>query len=325
MSVFVDRNDLFLHLKKLNEGVENYDIDYNFDPHKFDVVLNFSQRKIHFRPQFYGKVEDSSFYSFFPDALAIRFSGWRPYAPKHIEFFSNKVELKKFLIKEGFRVPEYRLTRHGSFRDFVAKFSNESFGKGVAGPFEDFQKCVETMGNSVQSPENRYFEQYISGDIVKIWYLNEFPICYELIKCPQIKGNGYESIESIAKRIVHRERNADDLNRLNCMLKWQGLRTTDVLERGKTIIVDFIYGSPYYASREFFTEQDVSLESFFNPVYKLGYALWDNIEPESGGLLVYTVDAVKDENDVFWFLEANSNPEVHPFVYPRMVGLLVES
>jgi hypothetical protein len=50
-----------------------------------------------------------------------------------------------------------------------------------------------------------------------------------------------------------------------------------------------------------------------------GRILWKEIPDPMRQDTVYTVDAILDSRDCLWFLEMNSNPQVHPDVYLPML------
>jgi D-alanine-D-alanine ligase-like ATP-grasp enzyme len=48
----------------------------------------------------------------------------------------------------------------------------------------------------------------------------------------------------------------------------------------------------------------------------VGKVLWQTIPEELRQGVLFTVDAVLDDQGQLWLLETNSNPAVHPDVYP---------
>ncbi|MDB5822416.1 MAG: hypothetical protein JWR21_1120 [Herminiimonas sp.] len=51
----------------------------------------------------------------------------------------------------------------------------------------------------------------------------------------------------------------------------------------------------------------------------IGTALWEGIPAGARQDTLFTVDAILDADNRLWVLEMNSNPFVHPLVYPLVI------
>ena len=61
-----------------------------------------------------------------------------------------------------------------------------------------------------------------------------------------------------------------------------------------------------------------------NQLKVIGQVLWNKAQEEIAGPLAYTVDAILDDNGQLWILEVNSNPFIHPDLYPIMVKTIAK-
>lgn len=241
------------------------------------------------------------------------FIGWRPYFTKRWELSTEKLKFKAYACACGVRTPPYWGDSDGASSDVVIKKNRSSFGVGIRGPFRDVDV---TMSDQILG-EDEYYETFIAGRIAKAWYWNGAFVALELRNPPVLTGDGKRNIEQLAGERCGRD---VDAAALAWVAEYHGCTVTTVLSKGERMLVDFKYGSPYDApSREnenvLPSYRGSGLEAQF---VAAGGKLFEGIPEAVRQNTVFTLDAVVDEHEQVWFVEMNSNPMVHPDVYPAM-------
>lgn len=248
------------------------------------------------------------------DSDALLFAGWRPYKSFALDVFTNSLRFKDFLINNGIATPEYSNDPEAEMFDVLVKPIQSTFGMGIRGPFKQSQQ-VEL------DRHHEYYEKFILGSIVKIWCWNRNPVCFELQPMPQICGDGIKTIDQIIRQRVFIRGTTINYCDLNQVLSYFGRDKNDVIKKNTFQMVDFRYGSPL-ARRNAINEVTASAQDFpevQRQIAAIVPAVWQLVQSQYHGDLVFTIDAILDEAHKLWVLEANINPMVHPLVYPIMI------
>jgi len=309
------KRDLLAHFKQVNQLVTELNGSALLDIKTFQVRIDSNGKKCHLYPQFITLLDDEKVYVSELDEASLRFIGWRPYGVRQVPLFQDKIRFKKHLSAHAFLTPAYSEEQECSLSDVLIKNKVGSFSRGIEGPFHEIAK------ESVTLRDGQYFEKFVVGKSIKIWFWNEIPICGEFVKMPYVIGNGRESVEALIHRFFHKDGYLESLSRVVQVLAHFGTSPSYVPKEGEKCIVDFVYGSPFMNRKKIVNKMvlDFVDSNLRSVIETLGTVLWKEIRSEGLDKLVYTVDAVLDSDRKVWILEANANPYVHPWVYPFMI------
>jgi hypothetical protein len=293
----------------------------------FQVEVRFGDRAHQLIPSFSAKIDGRELYT--PKLLPeVRmFAGWRPYGTndRPILELSKKLTFKKFLKENKFNYPATGAAFPCELDAFLIKRDVSSFSENIRGPFRS--------GSDVkpESATGEFFEQFIAGRIVKAWFYNATPVCFEIKPMPSITGDGESTArELVIKKManmwdVHGRPVPIDWASIADMLAFNNYTFDSVLVKGESRPIDYRYSSwcsvpievvevilPVLPAEERYLDVE--------PLSKLGLAIWDEFPPIWRSAAIYAVDAICDSTGQFWFLEANFHPFVHPAVYPLMIA-----
>lgn len=247
------------------------------------------------------------------------FVGWRPYMPKSWPLSSDKLQFKAHVTEAGLLTPRLWREAAPDVARFIVKKSRSSFGEGIRGPFErlDPDNPAHRLG------DGEFYEAFIPSRIAKAWYWNGELACLELRPPPSVVGDSRATVLELALR---RSRRDVDQQALRWIVASQGRRIGDVLEDGKRLVMDFKYGSPYDIPT--FDNENVLAALSDTPISKqlreAGKVLYGAIPEDVRNDTLFTIDASVDAQSQVWLLEMNSNPMVHPDVYPAMLKSVFE-
>jgi D-alanine-D-alanine ligase-like ATP-grasp enzyme len=111
------------------------------------------------------------------------------------------------------------------------------------------------------------------------------------------------------------------------MTHYQERALNSVLPAGDSMVADFKYGSPY--EKPSFVNDNVLPQhqggAIAEQLAQAGQVLLEAVPQAMRGTTLFTLDAMVDAQDRVWLLEMNSNPMVHPDVYPVMMARLYEA
>lgn len=309
------------HFKVLQSALDEVNAEAYMNAKTFNLEVHFGMQSVTLYPQFIINVEGEKFYTPNFTADALRFIGWRPYYNKAVEFMVDKLETKSFLAANDIRVPEFSDTEEVQLENVIVKRRVSSFGNTIKGPF------ANTRSYRLNEELGEYFERLIPGEIVKIWYWNETPVCLEAQNWPNVVGNGRASIAQMLAKRIHRPLDKGENENVAATLAWFGKSLDSVPAEGEEVPVDFRYGSRFMLGRAI-------RESYFmgkapeeagDDLVRIGQVLWEKIRSSVRGSLAYTVDAIRDADGAIWVLEANPNPFMHPALYRPIIKELAEA
>jgi hypothetical protein len=309
---------LLNHFKYLESAAKLYNAQLFLNISNFQVSLSINNQNHILYPAFLEIVHGKPYYSPEFTEAAVCFVGWRPYQFIEIPLLADKLYMKKLFLDNGLLTPEFSIDPNVFMTNVIVKQKNSSFGKGLRGPFKS------TNEYSLQPEKGEFFESFVGGEILKIYYWNDMPVCIETQKMPIAVGNGIDTIENLASiKAFARGRDAD-VSQLNDVLNFQNKNHATVLKEGEAVLLDFRYESDFCdcfsISETPFPEE--SNEPLIEEFYYLGEVLFSLIKKENIQNLCYTVDAILTESGEPWFLEVNTNPTVHQYIYEEMVNSL---
>ena len=268
-------------------------------------------------PQYTAQVHDST----------ATFAGWLPYRNKRWPISSDKLAFKRFASAAGLPVPECFGAVADSPKDVIVKRAVSSFGRHLHGPFRSARE------RPLELSQGEYYERFIEGDILKVWYWNETPVCAEQLKMPFVVGDGGSSIRDlVAYRAEHRSQltkvEIDSLlTSCTSVLHYLGVDLDTIVPKGARQLVDFRYSSHLRPPRGRLTFDFASPAEppWMAMLRRAGPDLFAGIPEGTRANTLFTVDAILDDAGQIWLLEMNSNPMTHPLAYPSMVQSILQS
>jgi len=305
------------HLKALQPALARLGAQAFIDPSTLVLRARVGETKCVLRPQF---MTNSGGIQYIPtfNADVRRFVGWCPYAIRRWPLASEKLLFKRFAMENSIRTPEYSTDPGAAMNDVIVKRSVSSFAFAIRGPFHASSECP------LDAAAGEYFERFVRGMIAKIWYWNDRPVCLELEQMPFVRGTGLAPIRRLARRRLRRPQRWGAAERIADFLKYQGAALDTVLEKGAVQTVDFRYGSRF-SIPAFTRDVDLTVNmtaSLESQLLDIGRKLWAAVAPQVHADTLFTVDAIVDAEERLWTLEMNSNPAIHPYVYPVMLDSL---
>jgi hypothetical protein len=317
------KSKLLSHFKALQPALQELDAVAYLNLLDFRLAVRFGNTEVPMFPQFVRYRERVKQYTpeFGPDVRS--FIGWLPYFNKRWDVSSEKIEFKAFALKVGLATPEYSVDPGWQAVDVLVKKSRSSFGLTIRGPFR------RSGEHRLDVDGGEYFERYVPGRIVKIWYWNARPVCLEMEEHARLTGDGVSSIKSLAGLRLDqmgRGKRKNSIPLCADFLAYQGLALDSVPATGQDIAVDYRYGSAL-AHVDALTDVDLRQEQppeIGGQLKRIGEVLVGAIPAELRPNSLFTVDAVLDRGNKLWLLEMNSNPFVHPFAYPPILASLAE-
>jgi hypothetical protein len=306
--------NLMNHLKAIQRCMDDMRGSAIVNAKDLVTLVRVRGRSVHMQPQFTYMSDGRIRYTTEFEPKVSGFIGWRPYFTKRWELSTEKLKFKTYAYTCGIRTPPHSATEDGAPREFLIKKNRSSFGIGMRGPFRQ----IDRRKSDHLLQEGEYYEAFVPGRIAKAWYWDGELSALELRPPPMLKGNGRHSIAQLAQAQCTRD---VDMTALAWIAAYQGRSIDSVLQQGDQMPIDFKYGSPYDApSRENENVlQSYSGSTLIEQFITAGCALAQGIPESIRRHTLFTLDAVVDDADQVWFLEMNSNPMVHPDVYPVML------
>lgn len=309
---------LFLlnHFQVLQAALEGIGGSASLDMKTFMLSVSRGDVQYNFHPQFLAFKEGKKIYTPRLSPEAKVFIGWLPYFNKRWEISNEKLKFKEHCSKNGILFPEYSLSGSTAMKNVLIKSNVSSFGNGIHGPFSSSANCKLSPGE--------FFESFVSGKILKIWYWNAKVACVESQDMPDIVGDGRRTLREMLIARLERFGREADMEEASEFLSFSGKNLNSVIPDGQRCVVDFRYGSRYYLPRSIDTygDTDEEIQPYMAQLVEAGPKLWSGIPDEVRHDTLSTVDAILDAKGKVWFLEMNSNPFVHPMAYPHILDTL---
>lgn len=249
------------------------------------------------------------------------FAGWRPYVNRVWPLSFDKRAFKAFCRSNGVAVPRQWSRSEDVEADVLIKRGVSSFSEGISGPY-----TREALRHSHPEPaEGEFFEEFIPGDIVKVWYWNATPVCLEVLPMPTVIGDGTRTLRQLINRIkvAHTD---GDWSAWQATAEYQGFSLDAVVPSGRKILVEFRYRSVLHPVSPDFPNLNVLTQFANTPVMdqlqRSGEVFWRGIPEGIRQNTLFSVDGILDRAGTIRFVEINSNPSMHPDVYrPMLDGL----
>jgi hypothetical protein len=321
--VVASKNNFLDHIKLLRKAVAENGAELIIAGDSMAALVRRENVFMELRPQFIATIDGARQYV---DTLideAWQFVGWLPYRNKRWPIASDKLTFKRYALGAGLRVPELSTDPAGTVADVVVKRASSSFGEQVKGPFRAGLDCPLNIA------EGEYYERFVQGRLLKLWFWNATPVCAELDVMPLVVGDGLLSLRDLILRrarlnaALGKSQTDALLSRSEAVLKYFGTDLSAVLPYGQRQIVEFRYGSVLMLRQDRrivdFTSVPSGDAAWTSSVARVGQVLYDGIPQMTRSPTLFTVDAVVDDKNELWLLEMNSNPTVHPLAYSPML------
>lgn len=303
------------HIRRVREWVRRNDASVSLDIETFRLRVTRGQQTVQFFPRFSVDTGAGFAYSgYFGERGP--FIGWLPYELKRWPVASDKLVFKQYCKQTGLPIPAYWQQGAPQSEHFIVKGQRGSFGQGFRGPFSADQ--AHALG--VVLNDGEYFEQFITGECVKVWCWNGRPTAMERLSAPFVVGDGRRTLREIVGKARGSFDSLYDLDSSRDILAWQGFEADSVVAEGQQVRLDFRYATPF--DRTVITNRDVLSQQsdiMRAQLQQIGNSLAQAIPDEFRLHTVFTVDAVVDAHDQLWLLEMNSHPMVHPANYMPML------
>lgn len=276
-------------------------------------------------PQFMTEVDGAIRYVNRMPETSAAFVGWR--LPLNATWAASKDKLvfKRAVSRMGMRVPEYTHDDDGKgMADVVVKRAVGSFGEQVHGPFRSTQE------RGLMLAEGEYYERFIPGTMLKIWYCGDRAVAVESDRITALTGDGFSSVrELIARRLADQVMVVPTsqeklMARADQFLAYDGRGLDDVLRIGEEQRIEFRYGSDLGLAKNRSAADLATPTPEWQALVEAGPRFATLVPEEFRTLAIYTVDAVRDDDGTIWFLEMNANPVVHPLAYVQMLETLIQ-
>lgn len=289
--------------------------------------------------QFVGKREGQGLCYFdVADPFARGFVGWLPYKPQAWDISLSKLAFKAAARELGLATPAHWTQAAFVDAPFLVKRSRGAFGDGMRGPFHADHAAHLTLA------EGEYCEAFKWGHIARAWYWGECLAVLELFAMPCVTGDGESSYEALLRQGLGTAELPTDFADI---ARLQDVRPFDVPQFGARIVCDYRYVSPFnptvYANHNVLPR--IKTQQIVRHFAEAGRRILPRVasaaavastsasasasafhsdaagaSPSAKDAQVgFVLDAIVDAQGQPWFLEINSNPQLHPDLYGPML------
>ncbi len=306
------------HFRYIKEAITKHDLQARVDFEECTLTITNDKTEFTFFPTFQNK---DGLYSQELSEQAVTFMGWRPYTSRAWEAATNKLTFKKLLKKNDIKTPDFYIKSEKSITDVIIKRSVSSFGEGMKGPIKS------SLQHDLNKRNGEFFEQYIDGEIFKIWFLNNKPEAAETLPHLSVNGDGHSTIDELITAHATAKNRKINTSYFEEFLLYQDLSLTSVLAKNKKCSIDYRYKSILQTSHQ---TKDIKISEnprlkFNNELKKIGDMVKKESPKEIQNNFVYAIDAMMDKDRQLWILELNTNPHIHPYLYGPMIANITKT
>lgn len=311
--MFYYRN-VFWHIEMIHRILPFFEADARMNFGDLTLYVGARNRYYFMQPQF--AVWHDGELSYSPGITSgsrSGFVGWLPYFNKQWPTGVSKKTFKDLCAAQ--RIPTPRMWNAPSKADapYLIKGFVSSFANGLRGPMLPGAKNADAAFD----PETAYAEEFVAGQIVKIWCWDDKPAAMEIADMPTITGNGSDTFRQLVSRKATAPIPASDIQSI---AEYQQRTIDTVLKDGETLLADFRYGgalAPLTHDNSNVLKQHLA-GSIGDQLHQYCPLFWMSIPEPFRRNTLYTLDAILDPAGKLWFLEMNCNPSSHPDLYPAM-------
>lgn len=261
---------------------------------------------------------------------SIGFGGWKPYKGLQHPYSSDKQKFKKMVSEVNLFTPRSQsIDEIAPNFNYLAKGITGSFGEEIRGPYKANTSMSPEGKEWAEKNDNIFFEEFISGKPIKVWYWGAVPFFALIHDFPFITGNGVSSAyQLLADRAAKIERafSQEERQFIRECLAFQGEISDSIIPTGEKIWIDFRYSRTY----EPFTGASAISNNALDEIQKatgdqlrlMGEALASLMTQSIDVPLLLTADGVLDDGGKIWWLEMNTNSIAPPEIYEIMLDNL---
>lgn len=323
--MFASKNSFLDHVKWFRTACRSVGAEAIVALESWQAFVRQGDRHTAFYPQFQATIDGQLQYQHVLTDAAWMFSGWLPYRLKRWDTAIDKLAFKRYAQSVGLRVPQHWLDTRDAPSNVVVKTPRSSFGQQISGPYRSGDQ------HPLDLASGEYYEEFVGGRLLKIWYWNEQPVCAEVDQLPFVWGDNTSTISELIVRRASQYRRLGDkekgdlLKRSEPLVRYYGRSLDQVLAKGAKQVVEFRYGSSLMLAHERSVADLVNDAevAWLAQAKDAGQKLYAAIPAEMRENTMFTVDAILPQDGQAYFLEVNCNPTVHPLVYPIMANQLL--
>lgn len=290
------------------------------------VLLRKDGRHWTLHPRFLGEINGvTRYFSRFTDE-STHLAGWTFALNAGWPAAKDKLVFKRGTMALGLRVPEFSRDSGARLENVVVKRAVGSFGEHVHGPFRS------STERPLRTSEGEYYERFIEGRHLKVWYWGEQLITLERDQAPTAVGDGASTVRALIHEYIRGQRRMTPektqriLERCETVLRYDGASLDDVLAPGQRQRIEFRYGTEVMKdSDRQRVDPRADGDPQWDPLREAGPRLLQLVPPPLREHQMFAVDAIQDAEGEIWLLEMNSHPTVHPLVYDPMIRSLTAS
>jgi len=311
------KRNIFWHMEAIHRCLPSFEADARMNFHNLTLYVGARNRYHFMQPQFIVWINGHPAYSpTIGPGTRGGFIGWLPYFNKRWPAGSGKLAFKDLCLAQDIPTPRMWRSAAEADRPYVVKPFNASFGMGLRGPFHPGASSPTALFGGEQA----YAEEFVAGRIAKIWFWDAKPACLEIAEMPTVTGNGVDTFAQLVARSTVPGTPPIDADYLRAIARFQSSDLDAVPPPGTTLMAEIRYGSglaqPSMENANLL--QRHAHDVLGQQLLRYGPLFWNSIPAEFRQNTLYTVDAIIDAQNQFWFLEMNCNPSSHPDVYPLM-------
>ena len=320
-------NAFVAHLRAVSEWGARSGAAINLDMINFEMEVKCRNRYCTFHPQFVTTVQGrlANTREMTPETGG--FAGWLPYRALTFELSQDKLRFKQLMDASGMRTPAKWNVADPSVRpdkDYILKRSMGSFGYELSGPYPSHSFAAEQKPPAGEQRGTLFAEQFVRGRAVKLWCWGALPFFAHVQQFATVKGDGESSLQQLLEQrfdkvgtpfAAYREQHVTR----DC-LAFQGLSLTDVPPAGSAPFIDYRYGREHQgrASLESDNQLPAMSERVKRDMTRAANLMAGELLSRFPAPVLYSMDAVLDDNEDLWWLEVNSNPTLPPEGYAPM-------
>lgn len=318
------------HFKTVQSWLKSANAEGSLDISSFELEVRCRNRYYKLFPQFIAEKQRRYIYEPNLTSDSFGFIGWLPYRSISWALSNDKLTFKKFMQQNSERTPDFWTDPSQASSDYILKRSMGSFGDDLAGPFH---ASDATSAQAAAPPGSRgtpFAEEFIKGDILKVWFWGSQPFYAQRKRYPEIQGDGSSALHKLIEEhlaLCGRTLAGDDPDHATLLstIRYQRFDLKHIPTKGERIWLDYRYGRNYTRGG-LRTTSDNAIPNMSaqlkEQIHRAGKKLAEELDQQFPAPVLFSLDAVVDSDEQVWWLEMNSNPTLPPDGYPVIFASL---
>ena len=305
------KTNLLEHIKAVGTWAKRRGARTHIDATDLSLSIESGTQRHRLHAQFVGKRDGKTLcYFAAADKFAVGFVGWLPYPPQAWDISLSKLVFKAAAYELQIPTPAHWVDPVTIDAPFLVKRARGAFGYGMRGPFPASDAARLSLA------EGEYCEEFKWGRIARAWYWGQRLAALEVFAMPALTADGRSSCEALM-----RSASADLPDDFADIVRLQGFEPADIPPAGVRLVCDYRYVSPFnptvYANHNVL--HHLASDPLVQRFSDAGTRLWPRIPGPPNRQIGFVLDAIVDAHGQPWFLEVNSNPQLHPDIYEAML------